>query len=82
MSDLLVKNARFKDNKVQDILILDKIIAEIGNVRDSIDIPTIDAKGYFVTTPFVDSHFHLDATLSYGIPRVNQSGTLLEGIKL
>ena len=82
MSDLLVKNARFKDNKVQDILILDKIIAEIGNVRASIDIPTIDAKGYFVTTPFVDSHFHLDATLSYGIPRVNQSGTLLEGIKL
>ena len=82
MSDLLIKNARLKDNKVQDILILDKRIAEIGNVRESTGMPTIDAKGYFVTAPFVDSHFHLDATLSYGIPRVNQSGTLLEGIKL
>ncbi len=32
--------------------------------------------------PFVDAHFHMDATLSYGLPRVNQSGTLLEGIAL
>ena len=32
--------------------------------------------------PFVDSHFHLDSTLTYGRPRVNASGTLLEGIKL
>ncbi len=32
--------------------------------------------------PFVDSHFHLDSTLSYGRPRVNRSGTLLEGIAL
>lgn len=82
MSDLLIKNARFRDNIVCDILILNKIIADIGKVREPTGIPVIDAKGYFVTTPFVDSHFHLDATLSYGIPRVNQSGTLLEGIKL
>ena len=82
MSDLLIKNARFKDNKVKDILILNKVIVEIGNIGESQDVPSIDAKGYFVTAPFVDSHFHLDATLSYGIPRVNQSGTLLEGIKL
>ncbi len=82
MSDLLIKNARFKNGKVQDILILKKVIVEIGNVSEITDIPTIDAKGYFVTAPFVDSHFHLDATLSYGIPRVNKSGTLLEGINL
>ncbi|CAN7306104.1 amidohydrolase family protein [Trinickia sp. LjRoot230] len=42
----------------------------------------IDAAGALVTPPFVDAHFHLDATLSYGLPRVNQSGTLLEGIAL
>jgi cytosine deaminase len=42
----------------------------------------IDATGRLVTPPFVDSHFHLDATLSYGQPRINQSGTLLEGIAL
>ena len=41
-----------------------------------------DANGSLVTPPFVDAHFHMDATLSYGLPRVNQSGTLLEGIAL
>ncbi|MDR5738737.1 MULTISPECIES: amidohydrolase family protein [unclassified Caballeronia] len=42
----------------------------------------IDANGSLVTAPFVDAHFHMDATLSYGLPRVNASGTLLEGIAL
>ena len=43
---------------------------------------TWDAEGYLLTPPFVDAHFHMDATLSYGLPRVNASGTLLEGIAL
>src|SRR5262249_32847595 len=43
---------------------------------------TIDAENYLVTPPFVDAHFHMDATLSLGIPRLNTSGTLLEGIAL
>ncbi|HQS03301.1 MAG: cytosine deaminase [Halothiobacillus sp. 24-54-40] len=43
---------------------------------------TIDAALQLVSPPFVDAHFHLDATLSYGLPRINQSGTLLEGIAL
>jgi cytosine deaminase len=42
----------------------------------------IDASGYLVSPPFVDAHFHMDATLSLGLPRLNQSGTLLEGIAL
>jgi cytosine deaminase len=42
----------------------------------------LDAAGSLVTPPFVDPHFHMDATLSYGLPRVNASGTLLEGIAL
>ncbi|MEC8037575.1 MAG: amidohydrolase family protein, partial [Pseudomonadota bacterium] len=42
----------------------------------------IDAEGYLVSPPFVDPHFHLDATLSLGTPRMNVSGTLLEGIGL
>jgi cytosine deaminase len=42
----------------------------------------IDAAGSLVAAPFVDAHFHMDATLSYGLPRVNASGTLLEGIAL
>ena len=48
-----------------------EISAEAGRI--------IDAQGFVVTPPFVDSHFHMDATLSLGLPRLNQSGTLLEG---
>lgn len=43
---------------------------------------TIEAGGRLVTPPFVDVHFHMDATLSLGLPRMNESGTLLEGIGL
>jgi cytosine/adenosine deaminase-related metal-dependent hydrolase len=39
-------------------------------------------RGWLLSPPFVDAHFHMDATLSYGLPRVNASGTLLEGIAL
>ena len=35
-----------------------------------------------MSPPFVDAHFHMDSTLTYGMPRVNASGTLLEGIAL
>ena len=42
----------------------------------------IDARGYLLSPPFVDCHFHMDATLSLGLPRLNHSGTLLEGIAL
>jgi cytosine deaminase len=42
----------------------------------------IEGKGRLLSAPFVDAHFHMDATLSLGLPRLNQSGTLLEGIAL
>ena len=82
MSDLLIKNALLADQKKSDILISNGVILDIEASIDKADIPKIDANYHFVCPPFVDSHFHLDATLSYGIPRVNKSGTLLEGIQL
>ncbi|MGO7719140.1 amidohydrolase family protein, partial [Rhizobium johnstonii] len=42
----------------------------------------IDATGRLVSPPFVDPHFYMDATLSLGLPRMNVSCTLLEGIAL
>jgi cytosine/creatinine deaminase len=42
----------------------------------------IEAQGRLASPPFVDCHFHMDATLSLGLPRLNESGTLLEGIAL
>jgi cytosine deaminase len=41
-----------------------------------------DAGGRLVSPPFIDAHFHMDSTLSLGLPRLNRSGTLLEGIDL
>ena len=42
----------------------------------------VDAAGQLLSPPFCDAHFHMDTTLTYGQPRVNESGTLLEGIAL
>ena len=44
--------------------------------------PEIDAGDHLVSPPFVDAHFHMDTALSIGVPRHNQSGTLLEGIQI
>ena len=40
----------------------------------------LDADGRLVTPPLVDCHLHLDASLTAGRPRYNESGTLIEGI--
>ena len=84
MGDILVRNACLAAGYKSDILIKDGVIVDIDPVIGGLpdNFPVIDAMGYLVTAPFVDSHFHLDATLSYGLPRINQSGTLLEGIKI
>ena len=81
--DLIIKNANLPDGRVGiDIGIKDgKITAlEVGLTAKA--KKEIDASGYLVSPPFVDAHFHMDATLSLGHPRLNQSGTLLEGISL
>ncbi len=41
----------------------------------------LDAKGNLACAPFVEPHLHLDAALTAGEPRWNQSGTLFEGIE-
>lgn len=83
MFDLLIKNARLADiDNLKDIAVKDGKIKSIANKIDGEATTEIDAAGNLVTPPFVDPHFHLDATLSYGQPRVNQSGTLLEGIEI
>ncbi|HEY5221685.1 MAG TPA: cytosine deaminase [Microbacteriaceae bacterium] len=40
----------------------------------------IRAEGALVNAPYVEPHVHLDATLTAGEPRWNESGTLWEGI--
>jgi cytosine deaminase len=82
MFDLLVKGGTLPDGSVMDIAINGDRIADIAPVIEGEAAEVIDASGDLVSAPFCDPHFHLDATLSYGLPRVNASGTLLEGISL
>ncbi|MGF7207113.1 cytosine deaminase [Skermanella aerolata] len=81
--DLIIRNANLPDGRVGiDIGIEGGRIAALEQGLQASAPEEIDATGRLVTPPFVDPHFHMDATLSYGLPRVNQSGTLLEGIAL
>ncbi len=83
MLNLIVKNATLPDGREgQDIAIENGKIAEVRPKIAAEAAREIDAAGHLVTPPFVDSHFHMDATLSLGLPRLNRSGTLLEGIEL
>src|SRR3982751_3675304 len=81
MLDLLIRDASLPDGRtgmsvaVQDGRILDVAAGLQAPARE-----TVDAAGRLLTPPFCDPHFHMDSTLSYGQPRVNASGTLLEGI--
>jgi cytosine/creatinine deaminase len=80
--DLLVKGGILTDGRQRDIAIAGGKIAAIEPRIEASARETVDASGCLVSPPFVDAHFHMDATLSYGIPRINASGTLLEGIAL
>ncbi|RUM23256.1 cytosine deaminase [Rhizobium vallis] len=83
MFDLIVRNANLPDgSKGIDIGIQGgKIVAVERNLQAQAK-EEIDATGRLASPPFVDPHFHMDATLSLGLPRMNVSGTLLEGIAL
>ncbi len=83
MIDMIIRKASLPDGrKNYDIAITNGLIDQVAPMIDGTAAKEIDATGYLVTPPFVDSHFHLDTTLSYGQPRINKSGTLLEGIAL
>ena len=83
MLDLIIRGANLPDGRQGiDIAIEGGKIVKVGPALDASAGKEIDAKGRLVTPPFVDAHFHMDATLSLGLPRLNQSGTLLEGIAL
>lgn len=83
MLDLLITNAALPDGRTgMSVAVQGGVIAAVQAGLRAPAHETLDAGGYLLSPPFVDPHFHMDATLSYGLPRVNQSGTLLEGIAL
>ena len=80
MADLLVRNARLQDGRLVDVAIEDGRFVRIASELDLDAGREIDAEGRLATPPLVDCHLHLDASLTAGRPRYNQSGTLIEGI--
>ncbi|WP_257387522.1 amidohydrolase family protein [Tahibacter caeni] len=81
--DLILRHANLPDGRRDhDIGIRDGHIAAVAPALAATAAEEIDLCGRLVSPPFVDAHFHLDAALSLGLPRLNRSGTLLEGIAL
>ena len=82
--ELVIRRATLPDGRQGvDVLALTGRIAAVGPALSAPPgTPEVDAAGFLLSPPFVDAHFHLDATLSHGLPRINASGTLLEGITL
>ena len=81
--DLVIRNATLPDgSRGIDIGIDGGRITAVQTRLGAQGAREIDAGGDLVTPPFVDAHFHMDSVLSHGLPRVNRSGTLLEGIRL
>ena len=83
MADLLIRDVALPDGRAgQDVLIDAGRIVDVAPRIAADAACTLDGEGNLLAPPFVDAHFHMDSALTYGTPRVNRSGTLLEGIAL
>ena len=81
--DLVIRDATLPDGRTGvDVAVERGVIRAVERGITAEAGKTIDAHGLLLSPPFVDAHFHMDATLSLGQPRLNESGTLLEGIAL
>ena len=80
--DLIIKGGLLPDGTQADIAIAKGRITAVEPGITARAAQVIDATGKLVSAPLIDCHFHMDATLSYGRPRVNATGPLLEGIAL
>ena len=81
MTDLLIRNARTLDGDgLVDLAATGGRWTKIAPELAIDAAKEIDAEGRLVTAPLVDCHLHLDASLTAGRPRFNESGTLIEGI--
>src|SRR5882762_795738 len=79
MLDLLLRGARLPgEMETRDIGIKDGLISELEpEARQAIELG-----GALVTPALVEPHIHLDAVLTVGEPRHNESGSLFEGIAI
>ena len=81
MFDLIVRGARLGGDLV-DVAVTGGRIGRVAPGIEGDAAREIDAGGRLISPPFVESHVHLDTTLTAGEPRWNGSGTLFEGIQI
>lgn len=81
MFDLILRGARL-DGDLVDVAVAGGRIERVSPSIDGSAAREIDAEGRLLSPPFVESHVHLDTTLTAGQPRWNESGTLFEGIQI
>jgi cytosine deaminase len=83
MMDLVLRDAALPDGRRgMDIGVADGRIVAVAPRLEATAPAELACDGMLLSPPFVDAHFHMDSTLSLGQPRLNRSGTLLEGIAL
>ena len=79
--DLLLQNARVLGEEApRDLGVRGELLAEPAPGEGARQ--TIDLAGALVSPPLVEPHIHLDAVLTAGQPRHNESGSLFEGIAI
>jgi cytosine deaminase len=79
MLDLLLKGARLPgQTETREIGVRDGMIAKAEPDARQV----LDLGGALVTPALVEPHIHLDAVLTVGEPRHNQTGSLFEGIAI
>ena len=81
MYQLILRGARLGD-EVVDVGIEEGRIGRISRRIEDRAAREMEANGRLVSPPFIESHVHLDTTLTAGQPRWNESGTLFEGIRI
>ncbi|HEX4214493.1 MAG TPA: cytosine deaminase [Candidatus Dormibacteraeota bacterium] len=79
MLDLLLRNCRvLGESEPRDLGVRSGLLA----VPEPSAREVVDVGGALVTPPLVEPHLHLDAVLTVGQPRPNESGSLFEGIAI
>ncbi len=80
--DLILRNGKLPSGEPVDIGLENGRIQAIEPHLAISATQELALGGKLVSSPFVESHIHLDSALTAGQPRWNQSGTLFEGIEI
>lgn len=81
---MLIRNVHIENAATPvDVRVVDGEFAEIAEQLVATEgEQTLEGNGNLMLPPYVEPHVHLDACLTAGTPRWNESGTLFEGVQI